>query len=138
MLGQNSSHMYIMAHSYPQLYYCLQGITALPMDRVVLDKMLRSPVLSIPAGHAAEMAQVYVDDTSMINVVLDKVNKIIKTLEVVNYDHLTDAQRSRISEFAKEVDAIDEDVRSKVYQEMSFLHFTLNEKLEIQKKKYYL
>ena len=134
MENLNSTHLYVTANSYPVLMEGLQALTKQGISPEVLSELLISPILAVPVRKLASLTQSYVQDASLVNLSLKKVEGMIKSLDNVNYDQLNDDQRERIMKFAEEVDHIDSLIRNDIYKNLSELHKSLFHKLHSQIK----
>lgn len=114
VMGQISTHLLVMAETYPELKKALDEIKPEIYLKTRVDELTSSPILIKHIKALMDIVNTYAGTCSHVNFILDDVNEMIASLESIDYDRLTDKQRTRIHKLAEEIDGLNYDVRAEV------------------------
>lgn len=115
MRNNASTYALVLAATYPQLRTAIEAVMHEDLTSESLEKFQASLIHGPILFSLEKIVHAHSSNYNNINLNLQKIDEVIDRIAMVNYGDLTDIQKNRLPNLAKEVDEANFQIREEIY-----------------------
>lgn len=127
-----TTHMQVLALTYPEFKAILESLIKGPINGEVLERYQAAPLYHNVILDFAAITQSYASNYNKINVTLNKLTMMIENISNIDYESLTDKQRDALPGLAGEIDTTTHHIREEIYPAVLSQSGSMKNQLQLQ------